>query len=85
MFVQVDLLRERLKEKEDVIDKRGKAVTQAQNDKKRIEGDMNDVRDHLDIKDRKINVLRRKVSVGCAVIVCLCVSGGMGGLKTDLF
>ena len=34
---------------------------QATQEKNRISSDMNELRDHLDIKDRKISVLQRKI------------------------
>ena len=34
---------------------------QATQEKNRMSSEMNEVRDHLDIKDRKISVLQRKV------------------------
>ena len=34
---------------------------QATQEKNRVSSDMNELRDHLDIKDRKISVLQRKV------------------------
>jgi hypothetical protein len=36
-------------------------AVQATQEKNRMSSEMNEVRDHLDIKDRKISVLQRKV------------------------
>ena len=36
-------------------------LLQATQEKNRVSSDMNELRDHLDIKDRKISVLQRKV------------------------
>ena len=36
-------------------------AVQATQEKNRISSDMNELRDHLDIKDRKISVLQRKI------------------------
>ena len=56
-------MRDRLEEKDGVIEKKGKQVLQVQGEKKRVEGELAEVRDHMDIKERKINVLHRKVSL----------------------
>ena len=37
-------------------------VFQATQEKNRVSSEMNELRDHLDIKDRKISVLQRKVN-----------------------
>ena len=38
-------------------------LLQATQEKNRVSSDMNELRDHLDIKDRKISVLQRKVNL----------------------
>ena len=58
---QIDLLRVRVKEKEAMIDRKARQVVSLQAEKKRIESEMNELHDHLDIKDRKASVLQRKV------------------------
>ncbi len=61
-FLQVDRLRDKMVEKEVEVETKGKQVTAAQAEKKRAEAELAELRDHMEIKDRKINVLQRKVS-----------------------
>lgn len=51
-----------MKEKEFAIDKKSRQSQSAQAEKRRMELEMSEIRDHLDIKDRRVNVLQRKVS-----------------------
>ena len=69
-------MRVRLDEKDGLIEKKGKQVLQAQTDRKRAETELAEVRDHMDIKERKINVLQRKVRR--SVFLCGEGSGHMG-------
>ena len=55
-------MRQRLEEKNRVIEKKTQAVVQAQQERNRINTELTELKDHMDIKDRKINVLQRKVS-----------------------
>lgn len=50
-----------MEEKNRAIEKKTQAATQAIADKNRINTELSEIRDHMDIKDRKINVLQRKV------------------------
>ena len=59
--MQVEELRSRLEEKNRLIDKKTQAVVQASQDRNRVSTEVQELRDHMDIKDRKINVLQRKV------------------------
>jgi golgin subfamily B member 1 len=59
--LQVEELRSRLEEKNRLIDKKTQAVVQASQDRNRVSTEVQELRDHMDIKDRKINVLQRKV------------------------
>lgn len=54
-------MRVRLDEKETTIEKKARQVLQVQTEKKRSEAEVGELRDHMDIKERKINVLQRKV------------------------
>lgn len=54
-------VRDKLKEKDGLIDKKSKQALAAQLDKKRIEGEFQELQNHQNIKDRKISVLQRKV------------------------
>lgn len=57
----VEELRARLEEKNRVIDKKTQNTLGAVQDRNRMQGEMVEMKDHMDIKDRKINVLQRKV------------------------
>ena len=48
-------------EKEQLIEKKGKQLLNLQTEKKKVEQDLIDLHDHMDIKERKIAVLQRKV------------------------
>ena len=50
-----------LEEKNKLIEKKTQAALHATQDKNRISNELSDLRDQVDIKDRKINVLQRKV------------------------
>lgn len=60
-ILQADELRARLEERNKVIEKKTQAALQANQERNRISSELNEMRDHMDIKDRKINVLQRKV------------------------
>lgn len=55
-------MRLRLEEKNRLIEKKTQAAIQAQQERNRFNTELTEIRDHMDIKDRKINVLQRKVS-----------------------
>ena len=59
--LQVDRLRDKVREKENDAESKDKLVSGAQSEKKRLEAELAELRDHMDIKERKINVLQRKV------------------------
>ena len=61
--LQVDRLREKVREKENDAESKDKLVSGAQTEKKRLEAELAELRDHMDIKERKINVLQRKVNL----------------------
>lgn len=61
-FAQVEEMKLRLDEKNRLIEKKTQAAMQAQQDRNRINTELTELKDHMDIKDRKINVLQRKVS-----------------------
>lgn len=60
--IQVEEMRQRLEEKNRLIEKKTQAAMQAQQDRNRMNTELTEIKDHMDIKDRKINVLQRKVS-----------------------
>lgn len=58
---QVEEMRQRLEEKNRMIEKKTQAAMQAQQERNRMNTELTEIKDHMDIKDRKINVLQRKV------------------------
>lgn len=58
----MDELRGKLEDKNKTIEKKTGAALHATQEKNRIANELNDLRDQIDIKDRKVNVLQRKVS-----------------------
>lgn len=59
----VEELRTRMEEKNRLIEKKTKDAVQAVQERNRMTNEMTELKDHMDIKDRKINVLQRKVSI----------------------
>ena len=51
-----------MEEKNKMIEKKTHAALSATQDKNRISNELGDLRDQVDIKDRKVNVLQRKVN-----------------------
>lgn len=58
----VEELRTRLEEKNRLIEKKTQAAVQAVQERNRMSNELTELKDHMDIKDRKINVLQRKVN-----------------------
>ncbi|GAB1606323.1 ELKS/Rab6-interacting/CAST family member 1 isoform X1, partial [Argonauta hians] len=58
---EIDELRSRLKDKDTMIEKKSKQAHTALRERKKFEADLIDVKDSLDIKERKISVLQRKI------------------------
>ncbi len=58
---KVEELRQRHEEKNRIIEKKTQIALQATQERNRFTAEVNEMRDHLDIRDRKINVLQRKV------------------------
>lgn len=54
-------LRQRLEEKNRLIEKKTQQAVGVQQERNRINGELTELKEHMDIKDRKINVLQRKV------------------------
>lgn len=54
-------LRNRLEEKNRMIEKKTQSAMQSVQDKNRCQTELTELKEHMDIKDRKINVLQRKV------------------------
>lgn len=62
----VEELRARLEEKNRMIEKKSQNSLQGVQERNRLTTDLQEMKDHMEIKDRKINVLQRKV---CRIIV----------------
>ena len=61
---QVVSLQERLKEKDEMIRQKGQQLVATQNDKKRVDLELSELRDHLNIREHKLNMLQKKVNIG---------------------
>lgn len=60
-FIQVDALRLRLEEKEATLNKKSKQIQEMSEEKGTLNGEIHDLKDMLEVKERKINVLQKKV------------------------
>lgn len=56
-------LRARLDEKNKLIEKKTQHAQATSHDRNKINQELQELRDHLDIRDRKISVLQRKVCI----------------------
>lgn len=63
----VEELRARLEEKNRLIEKKTQSTLGAVQDRNRMQNELTELKDHMDIKDRKINVLQRKVMDICSI------------------
>lgn len=61
-WFQVDALRLRLEEKESFLNKKTKQLQDLTEEKGTLAGEIRDMKDMLEVKERKINVLQKKVS-----------------------
>lgn len=57
----VEELRARLEEKNRMIEKKSQNSLQGVQERNRLTTEIQEMKDHMEIKDRKINVLQRKV------------------------
>lgn len=62
VVLQVDALRLRLEEKESFLNKKTKQLQDLTEEKGTLAGEIRDMKDMLEVKERKINVLQKKVS-----------------------
>lgn len=58
---QVDALRLRLEEKEATLNKKSKQIQEISEEKGTLNGEIHDLKDMLEVKERKVNVLQKKV------------------------
>lgn len=61
VLLQVDALRLRLEEKESFLNKKTKQLQDLTEEKGTLAGEIRDMKDMLEVKERKINVLQKKV------------------------
>lgn len=61
MRAQVDALRLRLEEKEALLSKKSQQISELTEEKSTQQGEISDLKDMLDVKERKVNVLQKKV------------------------
>jgi len=61
--VQLELLRDRLREKDDALEKKSKQLACLQMDRKRLETELSQVSDQTSSSDRQLGLLKRKVKV----------------------
>lgn len=64
--LQVDALRVRLEEKELFLTKKTKQLQDLTDEKSTLTGEIRDLKDMLDVKERKVNVLQKKVGPSVA-------------------
>lgn len=58
---KVDALRLRLEEKEATLNKKSKQIQEMSEEKGTLNGEIHDLKDMLEVKERKVNVLQKKV------------------------
>lgn len=61
LCAQVDALRLRLEEKESLLSKKSQQISELTEEKSTQQGEISDLKDMLDVKERKVNVLQKKV------------------------
>lgn len=61
LCAQVDALRLRLEEKESLLSKKSQQISELTEEKSTQQGEITDLKDMLDVKERKVNVLQKKV------------------------
>uniref|UniRef100_A0A3P9Q1T2 ELKS/RAB6-interacting/CAST family member 2 n=1 Tax=Poecilia reticulata TaxID=8081 RepID=A0A3P9Q1T2_POERE len=59
--LQVDALRVRLEEKEQILTKKTKQLQDLSDEKSTLAGEIRDMKDMLDVKERKVNILQKKI------------------------
>lgn len=69
---QVDALRLRLEEKESLLSKKTQQISELTEEKSTQHGEITDLKDMLDVKERKVNVLQKKVSaIKMMCLICI--------------
>lgn len=57
----MDALRVRLEEKEQILTKKTNQLQDLSDEKSTLAGEIRDMKDMLDVKERKVNILQKKV------------------------
>ena len=68
----MDALRLRLEEKESLLSKKSTQISEMTEEKSTHQGEISDLKDMLDVKERKVNVLQKKVKKQCTHTRCHC-------------
>ncbi|KAL5013491.1 hypothetical protein ScPMuIL_007761 [Solemya velum] len=61
LHVDMEDMRDRMKDKESTIDRKNRQSQNLQMEKRRLEAEVLELKDHVELKDRKISVLQRKI------------------------
>lgn len=69
LYAQVDALRLRLEEKESLLSKKSQQISELTEEKSTQQGEISDLKDMLDVKERKVNVLQKKVGKTQSTVV----------------
>ena len=72
--MQSELLRDRLREKDETLEKKSKQLAGLQMDKKRLETELSEVSDQTSSSDRQLGTLKRKVSTDLMQSRCILYS-----------
>ena len=72
--MQLELLRDRLREKDETLEKKSKQLAGLQMDKKRLETELSEVSDQTSSSDRQLGTLKRKVSTALLQSRCILYS-----------
>lgn len=83
LLLQVDALRVRLEEKETFLTKKTKQLQDLGDEKSTLTGESRDLKDMLEVKERKVNVLQKKVRTSAArkSFRCFLVTSGLTNFR----
>jgi hypothetical protein len=62
-LLQIENVKERLREREATVDSKTKLAVNELSEKKKLECDVRELKDQLDLKERKVSILQRKVGI----------------------
>ena len=69
LILKVEMLQDRLKEREEAMEKKVRQITHLQNDKTRLDLEMSGLRDSLDDTNAKVTSQQRKVVLPCPPVI----------------